>query len=98
MRLLADHKAGWIHTLKSWEGFLLRIVNYLFNLDSTDMDLTAIEIVLLMVWLYLNQALFSLLRVRCFSAAGQFVFPFYLSFDQALIHSTMLSNSLHNLL
>ena len=39
----------------------------------------------IIVCLYLNQAIFSLLRVRFFSsAAGQFVFPYYLSFDQAL--------------
>ena len=36
------------------------------------------------MWLYLNQVIFSLLRLRCFIAAGQFAFPFYLSFHQAL--------------
>ena len=37
------------------------------------------------MWLYLNQVIFSLLRLKCFIAAGQLVFPFYLSFDQALL-------------
>ena len=43
----------------------------------------------LIVWLYLNQAIFSLLRL--FSAAGQLVFPFHLSFDHAF--HAVLSNS-----
>ena len=39
--------------------------------------------------------MFSLLRVRFFSAAGQVLFPFYLSFDQVLIRCFP---TLHNLL
>ena len=48
-----------------------------------------------MVWLCLKQAIFSLLRLRFFSAAGQFYLPFlYFSFDQALIQcSTALNQS-----
>ena len=37
------------------------------------------------MWLYLNQVIFSLLRLRCFIAADQFAFLFWFSFDQALL-------------
>ena len=42
-----------------------------------------------------KSAIFSLLRVRFFSAAGQFIFPFHLSFLQDLIQCFP---TLHNLL
>ena len=44
----------------------------------------------MIVCLYLKQAIFSLLRPRLFSGAGLFVFPFYFSFDQALIQWSQL--------
>ena len=46
---------------------------------------------LLMVWSYLNQAIFSLLRLS-FLCTGQFVFSIYLSLDEASIN-TMLSKA-----
>ena len=50
----------------------------------------------LIVWLYLNQAIFSLLRL--FSAAGQLVFPFYLSFDRAFMQCSPTLNQSTQLL
>ena len=42
------------------------------------MELIIDEIVRFIVWLYLKEAIFSLLSVRFISAACQFVFPSYL--------------------